>query len=256
MARTAAEPGGRGARRALPWAGMSRARHETRERTWGWGSSWRLSWPRGDAAISRSAARPACPEGMAFVHGFCIDRWEDHVVELDGSGAERPTLPIFRSTGWRRASSRDGTGGRPQDDISQIQSAAACARARKRLCSEEEFSLACRGTRADDIYPYGGCAKVPGYCNEGKGSMLPVLFGAEPSRWKFADLNDAGLNQIDVDLRRPATTRGANRPEGIPGTAWAISTSGPRIRRTRADMAGCAAASTVTRRETAAAAAT
>ncbi len=34
-----------------------------------------------------------CPYGMAFVDGFCIDRWEDYVVELDADGVEHEHSP-------------------------------------------------------------------------------------------------------------------------------------------------------------------
>jgi sulfatase-modifying factor enzyme 1 len=172
------------------------------------------AWLCGD--IAPLAARPACPDGMAFVHGFCIDRWEDQVVELDVSGAERPHSPYLPVDGLEASIlAKTAPAVVPQGYISQVQSAAACAHARKRLCSEKEFGVACRGTRADDIYPYGGSAKVPGYCNEGKGSMLPIFFGAEPSRWTFADLNDARLNQIDGGLAPTGAYARCESSEGI-----------------------------------------
>ena len=37
--------------------------------------------------------RPSCPDGMSLIGGFCIDRWEDYVVELDALGAEKTHSP-------------------------------------------------------------------------------------------------------------------------------------------------------------------
>ncbi|MBL0198471.1 MAG: hypothetical protein IPQ09_30490 [Myxococcales bacterium] len=44
----------------------------------------------------------------------------------------------------------------PQAYISQVQAAAACAAADKRLCAAKELARACRGDDAGARYPYGG----------------------------------------------------------------------------------------------------
>ena len=56
----------------------------------------------------------------------------------------------------------------PQGYISQIQASQACANADKRLCTSDEFHMACEGASTDNWYPYGGQTHVAGYCNEGK----------------------------------------------------------------------------------------
>ncbi len=117
------------------------------------------------------------------------------MVEVDGSGAEHPHSPYLEVTGLDvRAVTAPGV--IPQAYISQVQAAQACDRAGKRLCTGEEFVLACRGTRGSDLYPYGGQARVPGRCNEGKGSAMPLLYGPDPARWTYEAFNDPMLNEL------------------------------------------------------------
>jgi hypothetical protein len=149
-----------------------------------------------------TVVRPSCPAGgMALIGEFCIDKWEAYVVELDAQGEEHPHSPYETVDGLTvRAKSAPGVV--PQGYISQVQASQACARAGKRLCSAEEFHLACGGPNADDWYPYGGTTHQPGYCNEGKGSMLPVYYGTNSATWTYADFNDPRLNQVDGGLAR------------------------------------------------------
>ena len=167
-------------------------------------------------ASSQLARRAGCSDGMAPVAGFCIDRWEDSVVEVDETGVERPHSPYLPVDGMEaRIRATTAPAVVPQGYISQVQAAEACRHANKRLCSEDEFRAACRGPSAEDVYPYGGRARIPGYCNEGKGSMLPALHGAEPSRWTFANLNDARLNQVDGGLAPTGSYARCESPDGI-----------------------------------------
>ncbi len=113
---------------------------------------------------------------MASVADFCIDRWEDYVVEVDENGDETPHSP-YEPVDGLSVRAKTAPGVVPQGYISQLQAAGACASAGKRLCSEDAFHSACRGASAGDLYPYGGRTRRPGYCNEGKGSMVPRLYG-------------------------------------------------------------------------------
>jgi formylglycine-generating enzyme len=155
-----------------------------------------------------------CPDGMALVGTFCIDRWEDYVVELDEAGREHGHSPYMPVDGLS-VRARTGPGVVPQGYISQLQAAGACARAGKRLCSEIAFRAACRGPDASDLYPYGGRARKPGYCNEGKGSMVPRFFGSDPRHWTYADFNDPRLNQIEGGLAKTGSFPLCRSPEGV-----------------------------------------
>jgi sulfatase modifying factor 1 len=103
----------------------------------------------------------------------------------------------------------------PQGYISQVEASDACANAGKRLCSATEFALACRGSDAGNWYPYGGQTREPGYCNEGKGSFMPLLFGPNPQNWTYADFNDPRLNQLDGGLAPTGSYARCVSPFGV-----------------------------------------
>lgn len=158
--------------------------------------------------------RPSCPAGMALVTTYCIDKWEDYVVELDAQGHENPHSPYDTVDGLTvRAKTAPHVV--PQGYISQVQATQACNNAGKRLCSADEFHLACEGPGTDNWYPYGGITHIPGYCNEGKGSMMPVLYGDNPQNWTYADFNDPRLNQIDGGLSPTASFPHCESPYGV-----------------------------------------
>jgi len=158
--------------------------------------------------------RPRCAEGMALVGDFCIDRWEDYVVELDPQGQEHPHSPYDTVDGLT-VRARTAPHVVPQGYISQVQAADACENAGKRLCTATEFRTACSGADPDNWYPYGGQTHVPGYCNEGKGSMMPVFYGNDPANWTFADFNDPRLDQVDGGLAPTASYPHCESPSGV-----------------------------------------
>jgi hypothetical protein len=175
----------------------------------------------GAAAVSDAgpveAAPGPCSAGMVLVSTYCIDTWEAYVVELDDAGLEHPHSPYDAVDGLTvRAKTAGGVA--PQGYISQVQATAACASAGKRLCSADEFHQACEGPGWADggtWYPYGGQTHIPRYCNEGKGSEMPVLFGDNAANWTYADFNDPRLNQIDGGLAPTASYPHCESPYGI-----------------------------------------
>jgi formylglycine-generating enzyme required for sulfatase activity len=152
---------------------------------------------------------------MVLVGGtFCVDRWEGYIVELDDAGAEHPHSPYDVVDGLTvRAKTAPNVV--PQGYISQVEATAACNLAGKRLCSADEFQLACEGPNPGNWYPYGGETRVPGDCNEGKGSMMPVYYGSSSASWTYADFNDPRLNQIDGGLAPTASYPHCESPWGL-----------------------------------------
>ncbi len=139
---------------------------------------------------------------MVRAGAFCVDRYEAYVVEVDAAGHEKPHSP-YEVVDGLRVRAKNGEGQVPQAYISQVQSAAACKEAGKRLCSADEFTFACSGgDPAANDYPYGGHVYKPGYCNEGKGSYMVRFFGPDPHDWSDADFNDPRLNQVKGGLAR------------------------------------------------------
>ncbi|HTA93150.1 MAG TPA: SUMF1/EgtB/PvdO family nonheme iron enzyme [Polyangiaceae bacterium] len=155
----------------------------------------------------------ACPPGMARVASYCIDRYEAYVVELDANDRETPHSPYAPVDGLRvRAKVAEGVV--PQGYISQVQAAAACQNAGKRLCSAPEFSLACRGPNTKSSYPYGGTQRQAGKCNEGKGSAVSVVFGAA-ANFGSSELNDPRLNQWPGGLAKTGAYAASVSPYGV-----------------------------------------
>jgi sulfatase modifying factor 1 len=155
-----------------------------------------------------------CPADMAVVDGFCMDRYEAHVVEVLPNGTERQHSPFQGVEGLVvRAKSEKGV--IPQAYISQIQAAAACAASGKRLCAAKEFETACSGGDPANFYPYGGQVHMAGYCNEGKGSSMVRFYGKDPQQWTYEQFNDPRLNQAGGGLAPTGSFEKCVSPFGI-----------------------------------------
>jgi sulfatase modifying factor 1 len=97
-------------------------------------------------------ADPGCSIEMARVANFCIDRWEVHLVDRK-TGQRHPEniSPTREIANLKAVSAPDVY---PQGHMSQIVARKACQNAGKRLCSPEEWQLACRGPGKRQ-FPYG-----------------------------------------------------------------------------------------------------
>jgi len=161
------------------------------------------AWSPAPMVPEASAKRVACPFEMSHIGAFCIDRWEDYVVEVVGKKT-RGHSPYANVEGISvRAVSRAKAV--PQAHISGAQAEAACKSAGKRLCEEGEFETACMGAKKT-IWPYGD-DHVAGACNDtGRTSPLDVLFASlGPKRYEPAAMDDPRLNQVRGTLARTGT---------------------------------------------------
>jgi Sulfatase-modifying factor enzyme 1 len=162
---------------------------------------------------------PPCPPEMVHVTDpdagldFCVDPYEGYVVEIT-DGGEQPHSP-FDVIGSAAVAARTAGGVYPQAYLSQLQATAACQAAGKRLCSKGEFAEFCRGTDPANDYPYGGTTRVKGWCNEGKGSSMPLFFGNNPANWTYANFNDPRLNQWDGGLAQTGSYPHCVSPWGV-----------------------------------------
>jgi len=136
---------------------------------------------------SDASAQGPCPEEMALVthdHGrVCVDRYEAAIVGWRYSMA----LDDYDASALRAVPAK---GMKPQVNISELQAEAACAASSKRLCTEAEWTAACRGP-SKLLYPYGD-QYVPGACNEGRPRPAGVVFGMSGGR-----LDDPRLAEAD-----------------------------------------------------------
>jgi formylglycine-generating enzyme required for sulfatase activity len=138
---------------------------------------------------------------MILVDTFCIDAFEASLAEAS---------PFHPPTGTPRAVSLRGAV--PQAHISQVQAAAACAEAGKRLCTDDEWLRACRGP-SDTQYPYGP-TRMPGVCNDARGTHPAVELYGTAASWVFSHLDSPCFNQLADSLARTAEKSGCVTAEG------------------------------------------
>jgi sulfatase modifying factor 1 len=156
------------------------------------------------------ARAPSCPAGMSLVDrasvprlaesaqgaplpAYCIDRYEGSLVETTPEG-DRRFSPYDMVKGHHvRAVSRSGVV--PQAYISRNEADVACKASHKRLCSEDEWTTACRGKRPT-AFPYGDDRKA-GYCNDAGTPPLATYYpGLGPEAHGFDAMNDPRLNAL------------------------------------------------------------
>ena len=153
------------------------------------------------------ATGSACPAGMSHVErsgagtplSFCIDRYEGSLIERTPDG-DHPFSPYQSVKGHQvRAVSRAGVV--PQAYISRNESDLACRASHKRLCSEEEWTTACRG-KHPTAFPYGDERKA-GYCNDAGKPPLATYYpelGDDAHQWDA--MNDPRLNALPGTVSR------------------------------------------------------
>ena len=154
-------------------------------------------WPGFTESGIARAASVRCPAEMAYVQGFCIDRWEASMVENRsgqalspyypphagrlalvhriwqierhqvGDAAARamplPPIPEIQMSGRFQPRAVSQPGVVPQGYLSHALASRACHNAGKRLCSETEWVTACAGEQRRK-FPYGDHFEL-GACN-------------------------------------------------------------------------------------------
>jgi len=166
-----------------------------------------------DAGAHDAGPPSACPEGMAPINKFCVDRWEAHLVSLDDAGHEVIHPHFERPSEGVAYLARSAAGVFPQGYISRVEAAAACKRAGKRLCSRNEWLRACQGKRWW-TWPYGATAKR-GKCNNGKVHLLSQMFGTQGRSWKYDEhFNSPRLNQEPGFLAKAGEYAECSNAEG------------------------------------------
>jgi len=132
-----------------------------------------------------------CPPNMSLVvrgkTRVCVDRWEASLVELKKNGEEVPHSPYITpntAVGMRiKAVSLPGVV--PQAYVSKYQANLACKAAGKRLCSGEEWRVACEGS-AQQTYPYGNKVDRKSCNTHGKNPMPMLLGSSKTYMWGSA----------------------------------------------------------------------
>jgi formylglycine-generating enzyme required for sulfatase activity len=162
-------------------------------------------------------SQAVCPPETANVENrFCIDRWEDSLVEVlpDGHTAPWPPFDEVEDGHTLRAASLPDT--YPQAYISGTQAAAACAAAGKRLCAPVEWRAACYGPRHQK-FGYGD-ERVSGRCNDDGQSPMLELYPQVATSWNLvgmAEMNDPRLNQLPNTVSLTGSHEGCTNEYGV-----------------------------------------
>ncbi len=132
-----------------------------------------------------------CPTNMSLVTrgktSVCVDRWEASLVEVLKSGEERPHSPYItpNTANGMKIKAVSVPGVVPQAYVSKYQANLACKAAGKRLCSGEEWKVACEGS-AKQTYPYGNTVDRKACNTHGKNPMPMLLGSSKTYMWGTA----------------------------------------------------------------------
>jgi Sulfatase-modifying factor enzyme 1 len=156
-----------------------------------------------------------CPSGMAPLPSrpkVCVDRWEAHVVEVLDDATEHTWSPYF-NPGALRIRAKSAPGAVPQGYISQIQAGRACAEAGKRMCKDDEWILACRGSK-NTQFPYGKEEKR-GTCNDHRDQHPAAQYLESADLSVFTKLEHPCISQIPDSLLLTGSKPACTTPEGL-----------------------------------------
>lgn len=150
--------------------------------------------------------------GMIRVSTFCVDQFEASILEVLDGGTTRPWSP-YVNPGTRVLRAQSVPGAVPQGYVTQLQAAAACSGAGKRLCTDTEWLRACKGPNGF-TYPYGN-TRMSGVCNDAR-SVHPAveLYGTSAS-WIFSHIDSPCLNQLQPGLDLTGANTGCVTGEGL-----------------------------------------
>jgi hypothetical protein len=156
--------------------------------------------PNAHKDLREPAGIGGCPAGMAPIpgrKGACVDRWEAHLVEVMEDGTEHTWSPYF-NPGGLNVRAKSAPGAVPQAYVSQVQAGAACAASKKRLCKDDEWVLACRGTK-NTQFPYGADEKR-GTCNDHRDRHPAMEYLERQDLSVFTKLEHPCINQVPDSL--------------------------------------------------------
>jgi len=140
---------------------------------------------------------PGCPDGMARVDDYCVDRYEGSLALLMADDTLEPWSP-FTNPGDELVVALSVAGATPQGFITQTQAADACALAGKRLCTDAEWIRACEG-ESGTWYPYGD-DWIDGACNDERMCHPVTQYFGSGENWVWSELGHPCISQLPEGL--------------------------------------------------------
>lgn len=148
----------------------------------------------------------ACPDGMVLVGDdfladgvHCIDRYEASLLVVDPeTGDSVSTWSPYHNPGQASVKAVSLRGAVPQGNISQVQAAAACEAADKRLCTPNEWIEACRGPEFH-VFPYGD-GWINGACNDNRALHPAIEYFGVAEDWILDEYDHPCLTQLPDSL--------------------------------------------------------
>jgi hypothetical protein len=159
-----------------------------------------------------AAGDAGCPDGMAHIDDFCVDRYEAMLAEVLPDDTLAPWSP-YANPGSADILALSVAGVVPQGFITQIQATQACARAGKRLCSDAEWLRACQGA-SGTTYPYGD-AREPGVCNDARACHPVIQYFETDASWVWSELAHPCISQLPEGLAPTGGQVGCVSEEGV-----------------------------------------
>lgn len=154
--------------------------------------------PRPNDGLTEEPGTDNCPPGMLRSGAVCVDRFEAALVELGADGSVVAAWSPYHNPGDVRVRAVSLRGAVPQAYVTQVQAAAACAEAGKRLCSDLEWLRACQGA-AGTTYPYGD-TRIPGACNDARAVHPAIEYFGTSADWIWSELGNACIDQLPASL--------------------------------------------------------
>lgn len=170
------------------------------------------SVPVTGSSLVEAPGDPGCPDGMAAVDSFCIDRYEASLGLVEDGGTVVPWSPYADPAG-ERVQALSVRLASPQAYVTQLDAAAACAEAGKRLCTDAEWLRACRGP-SDWTYPWGD-DDIPGACADDRDVHPVVEYFQTTEPWIWSETDEPCLDQIADSLQRTGSLVRCESAEGV-----------------------------------------
>ena len=161
---------------------------------------------------AQSPGGPGCPDGMARVDNFCVDRYEAALMQVNNDNTLTPWSP-YLNPGQTRVRAWSAAGVVPQGYITQVQASQACQQAGKRLCTDNEWLRACQGSQGR-TYPYGSTFEA-GACNTVRTCHPVVQYFESNQNWVWSRLGHSCINQLPEGLAPTGQYSACVTDEGI-----------------------------------------